>query len=96
MVTCYLEIQARRKTEHGLDVPAVVPVPVHPHDGDELKHGDNNDRHPGAVGVHQVERKLAVLGEAGQPKEEAGGNVWVMFLVLGDNFGGKENLETDV
>ena len=31
LVTCYLEIPARRKTEHGLDVPAVVPDPIHPH-----------------------------------------------------------------
>ena len=44
---------------------AVVPDPVHPHDGDELEHGDNNG--------HQVEHKLAALGEAGQPQEEAGG-----------------------
>ena len=73
MVTCYLEIPTRRETVHGLNVPAVVPDPVQQHDGDEREHGDNNEGHPGAVRVHKVEHELAILGEAGQPQEEAGG-----------------------
>ena len=32
----------------------------------------DDDRHPRAVGVHQVEHVLATLGEVGQPQEEAG------------------------
>ena len=30
---------------HGLDVPAVVPDPLHPHDGDELKQEEAGGRH---------------------------------------------------
>ena len=71
--SCHLEIPARRETEHGLDVPAVVPDPVHPHDGDQLEHGDDDHGHPRPVGVHQVEHVLAALGEAGQAQQEAGG-----------------------
>ena len=69
----HLEIPAWGEAEHGLEVLAVVPHPVYPHDGHKLKHGDDDDGHPGAVGVHQVEHVLAALGQAGQPQEEAAG-----------------------
>ena len=72
-MTDHLEIPAWREAEHGLDVPAVVPDSIHPHDGDQLEHGDDDDGHPGAISVHQVEHVLTALGEAGTAQEEAGG-----------------------
>ena len=54
--------------ELGMADCAGVETPGAREDG----HGDDDDRHPRAVGVHQVEHVLATLGEAGQPQEEAG------------------------
>ena len=69
----HLEIPAWGEAEHSLEVLAVVPHPVYPHDGHELKHGDDDDGHPGAVGVHQVEHKLTA-GRAQTDRTSAGGS----------------------
>ena len=73
LIISYLEVPAGREAQHRLEVQAEVPDAVSPHDGDELEHGDDDDGHPGAVGVHEVEHVLAALGEAGQPEQEADG-----------------------